>query len=50
MTPDERAALEVELAALRRKLEKRRDMAGFSANMVAIAARISEIEATLGGG
>lgn len=47
MTPDERAALEAELAVLRRKVDKRRDEPGFAANVRALDARIAEIEALL---
>jgi hypothetical protein len=44
MTDEDLAA---ELAALRRKLEKRKDQPGFAANAAAIEARIAEIEAEL---
>jgi hypothetical protein len=44
MTPEERAALEAELADLQRKLAKRQDEPGFAANVAAIKARIAVIE------
>lgn len=47
MTPDERAALEAELAVLRRKVDKRRDEPGFAANVRALDVRIADIEALL---
>ena len=50
MTFEERSALEAEVAALRRKAQKRRDMPGFSQNVADIDARIGEIEALLATG
>ena len=47
MTPEERAALEAELATLQRKAAKRRDQGGYASNVAAIDARIAEIEALL---
>lgn len=47
MTPEERAALEAELAVLRRKVDKRRDEPGFAANVRALDGRIADIEALL---
>lgn len=47
MPPEVRAALETELAQLRRKADKRRDEPGFAANVVAIDARVAEIQAQL---
>lgn len=49
MTPDQRQALQSELADLRRKLAKRKDMPGYAANAAAIERRIAEIEASLAG-
>lgn len=48
MEPEERAALEAELADLKRKLKRREGQAGYGANVIAIRARIAEIEAALG--
>lgn len=47
MTPDQRAKHEADLASLRLKLEKRRDVPGFAANVAEIEQRIAEIEADL---
>lgn len=47
MTDAERTALEAEKADLQRKLQKRRDMAGFASNVAALEARLAEIEAAL---
>lgn len=47
MTPDERAALQAELADLQRKLSKRKDQPGFAVNSAQMEARIAEIEAAL---
>lgn len=48
MTPEERAALERELAHLQRKAAKRRGEPGYAANVKAIETRCAEIEALLG--
>lgn len=50
MTFEERSALEAEAAALRRKVEKRRNMPGFLQNVADIDARIYEIETRLAAG
>lgn len=47
MTPEQRQALETELANLQRKLTKRKDEPGFAANAAAIEARIAVIEKLL---
>lgn len=47
MTTEERVTLKAELALLRRKAERRRDMPGYSANVADLDARIAEIEARL---
>lgn len=50
MTPEQRAALAVELATLQRKVDKRRNEAGFAKNCAAIDARIAVIVAELAAG
>lgn len=47
MTPEERQALEAELADLQRKLRKRKDQPGFAQNAADLEARLSEIKALL---
>ena len=48
MTPEERQALEAELADLQRKAAKRRDEPGFAQNVRDIDSRVAEIGALLG--
>lgn len=48
MTPEQRKALEDELAQRKRQLAKRMDEPGFAANCSALEARIAEIDALLG--
>lgn len=47
MTPEQRTALIAERTDLQRKVNKRRDEAGFAANVAAIDARIAEIDVLL---
>lgn len=47
MSPDQRAALQSELTDLQRKASKRRDQAGYAANVKAIEARIVAVQAEL---
>lgn len=49
MTDEERAALAARLEALRRKAAKRRDMAGFAANVAELDQIVADIEALLDG-
>lgn len=50
MTPEQRAALEAELALRQRQANARRDQPGFAENVAALEARIAVIEAELAGG
>ena len=47
MSEEQRQALQAERADLDRKLRKRRDMPGFTANAREIEARMAEIDAEL---
>lgn len=47
MTPEERAALEAELAVRQRQANTRRDQPGFAENVAKLDARIAEIEKEL---
>lgn len=47
MTEAQRAAKQALLADLYRKLEKRRDVAGFAANVADLERRIGQLEAEL---
>lgn len=47
MTPEQRTALQNELAALKRKAQARRNLGGYADNVAAIEKRVAEIEAQL---